>query len=93
VAAWRSSAATFSLNWPTIPCGDEPRDKCSDKRQSAAPTATGPAMRLFGAGHTGRDGGEGPRMHSSPSRKTSTPISRKATVGLVLGRQRVRGAP
>src|SRR5213078_4470758 len=50
-----------------------------------APKATGRRCRRFGpvilaviAANT--------RMHSNPSRKTRTPMSRNATVGLVLGR-------
>src|SRR6266513_3907625 len=84
VAAWRSSADMLSLSEPTIRTATHQVIKVA-KNAKPAPKATGRRCTPFGpvilaviAANT--------RMHSNPSRNTRTPISRNATVGLVLGR-------
>src|SRR6267154_4145942 len=90
VAAWRSSADMLSLREPTIRTAMHHVIKVATNARPA-PKATGRRCTRFGpvilaviAANT--------RMHSNPSRKTRTPISRNATVGLVLGRNG-SGAP
>ncbi len=90
VAACKSSAGTLSLSEPTIDTAINHVIKVAPK-PTPAPMATGrryacfaPVMLAVIAAST--------RMHSRPSRKTSTPMSRNATVGLVLGRSG-SGAP
>src|SRR5437016_8406969 len=84
VAAWRSSADMLSLSEPTIRTAIHHVIKVATNAKPA-PKATGrrcvrfgPVMLAVIAAKTS--------MHSNPSRNTRTPISRNATVGLVLGR-------
>ena len=84
VAACKSSADMLSLSDPTMRTAMSHVIKLA-MNAAPAPSATGrrwlrltPVMLAVIAAST--------RMHSSPSRKTRMPMSRNATVGLVLGR-------
>src|ERR1017187_9647863 len=83
VAAWRLSAETFAVKSLTMPTAIN-HVAIVAKKPIPAPHATGrcrhlllPTMPAVIAAST--------KMHSSPSRNTSTPMSRSATVGLVCG--------
>ena len=83
VAACKSSAETLSLSCPTMPTAMNQVINVAPKAMPA-PAAMGrryirffPVMLAVIAART--------RMHSRPSRNTRTPMSRKATVGLVFG--------
>ncbi len=83
VAACKSSARILSLSESTIRTAMNQVIKVAPNA-TPAPTAIGRRCALFApvmlaviAAST--------RMHSNPSRKTRTPMSRNATVGLVLG--------
>ena len=83
VAACKSSARILSLSESTTRTAMNQVITVAPNA-TPAPTATGfrcalfaPVMLAVIAANT--------RMHSSPSRKTRTPMSRNATVGLVFG--------
>ncbi len=84
VAAWRCRAGTLSVSAPMILTAMNQVTRLAPNA-IAAPSATGlrcarfaPTMLAVMATRT--------RMHSSPSRKTRTLMSRNAAVGLLCGR-------